>query len=166
MSKKKFDKFFVANLKRTAQMVSPMVKEKQKLQGVISEAMERISVLDSQIAKLDSNIRETSGFGVEELIERVVYTTHKLDKDNNPVEVKTVKWELKYPETIIPTEEKSIHKDGIVKILDDGCVSCAGKECNCETENTGMPDMLWNAGPALSEENECENECETKNIEE
>jgi hypothetical protein len=110
MSKKKFDKFFVANLKRTAQMVSPMGKEKQKLQGVISEAMERISVLDSQIAKLDSNIRETSGFGVEELIERVVYTTHKLDKDNNPVEVKTVKWELKYPETIIPVEEEIVEE--------------------------------------------------------
>jgi DNA relaxase NicK len=110
MSKKKFDKFFVANLKRTAQMVSPMVKEKQKLQSVISEAMERISVLDSQIAKLDSNIRETSGFGVEELIERVVYTTHKLDKDNNPVEVKTVKWELKYPETIIPVEEEVVEE--------------------------------------------------------
>lgn len=136
MSKKKFDKFFVANLKRTAQMVSPMVKEKQKLQGVISESMERIAVLDSQIAKLDSNIRETSGYGVEELIERVVYTTHKLDKDNNPVEVKTVKWELKYPETIIPTEEKcmSIIEPCTAEVL-DGCEDCTEKECDCETEN-------------------------------
>lgn len=136
MSKKKFDKFFVANLKRTAQMVSPMVKEKQKLQGVISESMERIAVLDSQIAKLDSNIRETCGYGVEELIERVVYTTHKLDKDNNPVEVKTVKWELKYPETIIPTEDKVMYaiEPSIAEVL-DGCEDCTGKECDCETEN-------------------------------
>lgn len=138
MSKKKFDKFFVANLKRTAQMVSPMVKEKQKLQGIISESMERIAVLDSQIAKLDSNIRETCGYGVEELIERVVYTTHKLDKDNNPVEVKTVKWELKYPETIIPVEEEvSVQEVDSEEEFDlvETAENYSEEECNCETEN-------------------------------
>lgn len=99
---KKFDKFFVANLRRTAQMVSPAVREKQKLQKMVAEATEKIQMLDAQIDALDSHIKaQTGGYGVEELVIRNVVDTGKTDKDGHPIKV--TKWELRYPETIIPT---------------------------------------------------------------
>ena len=104
-TEKKFDKFFVANLKRTAQMVSPMVREKQKLQNEVAEKQARIEILNNQIESLDGHIRRECGYGVEDLIVRNVINTGKLDKDGKPVKV--TKWELKYPETIIPVNNGS-----------------------------------------------------------
>jgi hypothetical protein len=104
-TEKKFDKFFVANLKRTAQMVSPAVKEKQKLQKSIAEEQARIVELDAQISALDGHIKEvTGGYGVEDLIIRNVINTGKTDKDGKPIKV--TKWELRYPETVIPPTEE------------------------------------------------------------
>lgn len=109
MSKKQFDKFFVANLKRTAQMVSPMVRRKAKLQQEIAERMEEISALDLQISSMDGHIREITGFGVEDLVKRTVIDTGKKDKAGNPVKI--TKWELKYPETVIPEAQKVSEED-------------------------------------------------------
>jgi len=106
MAKKVFDKFFVANLKRTAQMVSPMVRRKQKLTEEMSKIQNEIETLDTQIKGMDGHFREiTGGYGVEDLIERVVEDTGKKDKDGNPV--KYTKWVLKYPETIVPEERET-----------------------------------------------------------
>ena len=105
MSEKKFDKFFVANLRRTAQMVSPMVREKQKLQADIAEKQARVTVLNSQIESLDSHVRQECGYGVEDLIVRNVIDTGKVDKEGRPIKV--TKWELRYPETIVPVEEST-----------------------------------------------------------
>lgn len=101
---RKFDKFFVANLKRTAQMVSPMVREKDKLVDEINEKYARIDALRAQIESLNSHIRQECGYGVEDLITREVVNTGKLDKAGKPVKV--TKWILKYPETIIPPTEE------------------------------------------------------------
>ena len=103
-TEKKFDKFFVANLKRTAQMVSPMVREKAKLLAEIKEKHNRVTTLDAQIESLDDHIRQECGYGVEELITRRVIDTGKVDKDGKPVKV--TKWELNFPETIIPPQEQ------------------------------------------------------------
>lgn len=104
MSKEeKFSKFFIANLKRTAQMVSPMVREKQKLQAEVAEKSDRINVLEGQIESLDGHIRRECGYGVEELVVRRVVDTGKIDKDGKPIKV--TKWELKYPDTVIPPTE-------------------------------------------------------------
>lgn len=103
-TEKKFDKFFVANLKRTAQMVSPAVKEKGKLLKSIEEEKARIAELDTQINALDGHIKEvTGGYGVEDLIIRNVINTGKTDKDGKPIKI--TKWELRYPETIVPPTE-------------------------------------------------------------
>lgn len=110
MSKKQFDKFFVANLKRTAQMVSPMVRRKAKLQQEIAERMEEISALDLQISSMDGHIQELTGFGVEDLVKRTVIDTGKKDKAGNPVKI--TKWELKYPETVIP-EAQTVGEEDI-----------------------------------------------------
>lgn len=103
-TEKKFDKFFVANLKRTAQMVSPMVREKVKLLADIEEKQNRVATLDAQIESLDSHIRQECGYGVEQLITRRVVDTGKVDKDGKPVKV--TKWELNFPETIVPPQEQ------------------------------------------------------------
>ena len=102
-TEKKFDKFFVANLKRTAQMVSPMVREKVKLLAEIEEKQDRVTTLNAQIESLDSHIRQECGYGVEQLITRKVVDTGKVDKDGKPVKV--TKWELNFPETIVPPQE-------------------------------------------------------------
>ena len=101
---RKFDKFFVANLRRTAQMVSPMVREKDKLIAEIEEKYARVDALRAQIESLDSHIRQECGYGVEDLITREVVNTGKLDKAGKPVKV--TKWILKYPKTIIPPTEE------------------------------------------------------------
>lgn len=105
-TEKKFDKFFVANLKRTAQMVSPMVREKVKLLTDIEEKQNRVAILDAQIESLDSHIRQECGYGVEQLITRKVVDTGKVDKDGKPVKV--TKWELNFPETIVPPQEQPV----------------------------------------------------------
>ena len=97
-------KFLIANLKRTAQMVSPMVREKQKLQKEVEEMNARINVLNEQIASLDGHIRrECEGHGVEELVVREVITTG-FDANGKPIKV--TKWNLRYPDTIVPPTEE------------------------------------------------------------
>lgn len=107
MAKKEFSKFFVASLKRTAQNVSALVREKQKLIEKMKEADDKLHIIQKQIDSYDAPIREaTGGYGVEDLIVRTVEITDKTDKDGKPVKV--TKWNLKYPETIIPVEEPEI----------------------------------------------------------
>lgn len=107
MAKKEFSKFFVASLKRTAQNVSALVREKQKLIEKMKEADDKLHIIQKQIDSYDAPIREaTGGYGVEDLIFRTVEITDKTDKDGKPVKV--TKWNLKYPETIIPVEEPEI----------------------------------------------------------
>lgn len=99
--KKEFSKFFIASLKRTAMNVSALVREKQKLMEKVEEANERLAVLQKQIDSYDAPIKEaTGGFGVEDLVVRTVEVTDKVDKDGKPIKV--TKWNLKYPETIVP----------------------------------------------------------------
>lgn len=114
-TEKKFDKFFVANLKRTAQMVSPMVREKVKLLADIEEKQNRVATLNAQIESLDSHIRQECGYGVEQLITRKVVDTGKVDKDGKPVKV--TKWELNFPETIVPPQEQLAYgvAEGIIQ---------------------------------------------------
>ena len=99
-NEKKFDKFFVANLKRTAQMVGPMVREKQKLQAEINAREMRIATLNDQIESLDGHIRRETGYSVEDLVIREVVNTGKFDIAGKPVKV--TKWYLRYPDTIVP----------------------------------------------------------------
>ena len=99
--KKEFSKFFIASLKRTAMNVSALVREKQKLTEKVAEANERLAAIQKLIDSYDAPIKEaTGGFGVEDLVVRTVEVTDKVDKDGKPIKV--TKWNLKYPETIIP----------------------------------------------------------------
>ena len=102
--KKEFSKFFVASLKRTAQNVSPLVRRKQKLQAEIVEREEELKSIQVQLDTYEAPIKEaTGGYGTEDLVVRTVEVTDKVDKDGKPIKV--TKWNLKYPETIVPVEE-------------------------------------------------------------
>ena len=104
MAKKEFSKFFVASLKRTAQNVSPLVRRKQKLQAEIAEREEEMASIQKQLDTYEAPIKEaTGGYGTEDLVIRTVEVPDKMDKDGKPVKV--TKWNLKYPETIVPEEE-------------------------------------------------------------
>lgn len=104
--KKEFSKFFIASLKRTAQNVSPLVRRKQKLQAEIAEREEELESIQKQLDPYEAPIKEaTGGYGTEDLVVRTVEVTDKLDKDGKPI--KQTKWNLKYPETIVPVEEAS-----------------------------------------------------------
>ena len=104
--KKEFSKFFIASLKRTAQNVSPLVRRKQKLQAEIADREEELESIQKQLDTYEAPIKEaTGGYGTEDLVVRTVEVTDKLDKDGKPI--KQTKWNLKYPETIVPVEEAS-----------------------------------------------------------
>ena len=133
--KKEFSKFFVASLKRTAQNVAPLVRRKQKLLADIAEREEELKSIQSQLDTYEAPIKEvTGGYGTEDLVVRTVEVTDKVDKDGKPVKV--TKWNLRYPETIVPVVE-SEPAEGVT---DEGPVE----------EPLGMDGGM----PAFSEESE------------
>ena len=104
--KKEFSKFFIASLKRTAQNVSPLVRRKQKLQAEIADREAELESIQKQLETYEAPIKEaTGGYGTEDLIVRTVEVTDKTDKDGKPI--KSTKWNLKYPDTIIPPVEEA-----------------------------------------------------------
>jgi len=104
--KKEFSKFFIASLKRTAQNVSPLVRRKQKLQAEIADREAELESIQKQLETYEAPIKEaTGGYGTEDLIVRTVEVTDKTDKDGKPI--KSTKWNLKYPDTIIPPVEET-----------------------------------------------------------
>lgn len=108
--KKEFSKFFIASLKRTAQNVSPLVRRKQKLQAEIADREKELESIQKQLEIYEAPIKEvTGGYGTENLIVRTVEVTDKTDKDGKPI--KSTKWNLKYPDTIIPPAEETAEVD-------------------------------------------------------
>lgn len=120
MEKKEFSKFFIASLKRTAQNVQPLVRRKTKLLTQIEEMREELCSLQAQIDGYQIPIKEvTGGYTTEDLVERVVTETTKLDKDGKPI--KMTQYVLKYPDTIVPPE------------------IATPKEVDAISDNTGSP---------------------------
>ena len=130
--KKEFSKFFIASLKRTAMNVSALVREKQKLMEKVEEANERLAILQKQIDSYDAPIKEaTGGFGVEDLVVRTVEVTDKVDKDGKPIKV--TKWNLKYPETIVPEVPEAPE---VVEVPEEG--ENGGSGITAEPENVEL----------------------------
>ncbi|MBQ9391996.1 MAG: hypothetical protein IJU02_07415 [Lachnospiraceae bacterium] len=103
--KKKFSKFFIASLKRTAQNVYPLVRRKNKLLNEIEEKSKELEELQVEIDQYQYPIATaTGGYTTEDLVERVVVTTDKVDKDGKPVKV--TQYNLKFPDTIVPDTPK------------------------------------------------------------
>lgn len=102
---KKFTKFEIATIKRTAQNVSPMVSKKRKIAAQIIALKEEYDNLAKMQEQYEASIRTmTGGFSTEDLVNKVVETTNSLDKNGNPVKV--TKFVLKYPDTVVPPTEE------------------------------------------------------------
>lgn len=103
---KKFTKFEIATIKRTAQNVSPMVSKKRKIAAQIIALKEEYDNLAKMQEQYEASIRTmTGGFSTEDLVNKVVETTNSLDKNGNPVKI--TKFVLKYPDTVVPPTEET-----------------------------------------------------------
>lgn len=101
MEKKVFTKFEKARIKRTAQNVDQYVSKKKKLVEQIAEKQAEVDHLQQMIDLSDAPIKlMTGGYGVEDLVRKVVTPTDKLDKNGNII--KNTNYELIYPETVVP----------------------------------------------------------------
>ena len=115
---KEFSKFQIATLKRSAQNVNPIVTKKNKIKAQIDALNEEYNQLQAQQDAWEAAIKEmTGGYTTEDLVEKVVETTDKLDKDGKPIKV--TKYVLKYPETIIPPTEVSVEETVSTDAVDD-----------------------------------------------
>lgn len=117
MAKKEFSKFLIATVKRTAQNVYPLVRQKAKLTKTIEEAKAELESIQIQIDGFEAPIKEaTGGYGTEDLVVREVISTGKLDK--NGKELKVTSYRLKYPETLVPEADENPAVDGIADGVD------------------------------------------------
>ena len=93
---KKFSKFEIAAIKRTAASVNKYVERKKKLlaqQDSINAELESISTM---LNTWEEPIKQiTGGYTTEDLVTKHVITTDKSQ---------AIKFELKYPETVVPSE--------------------------------------------------------------
>ena len=120
---KKFSKFEIATIKRTAQNVNPMVSRKAKIKEQINALQAEYEQLDTMQEQYEASIKTmTGGYSSEDLVEKVIETTGAVDKNGKPVKI--TKFVLKYPETVIPVaaEENetttAIEVDGTEEIPD------------------------------------------------
>lgn len=98
---KKFSKFEIATIKRTAQNVNPMVTKKEKLKEQIDALQREYENLTAMQDQYEASIKiMTGGYGTEDLVTKVIETTGALDKNGKPVKI--TKYVLKYPDTVIP----------------------------------------------------------------
>lgn len=117
MAKKEFSKFLIATVKRTAQNVYPLVRQKAKLTKTIEDAKAELESIQIQIDGFEAPIKEaTGGYGTEDLVVREVTPTGKLDK--NGKELKVTSYRLKYPETLVPEADENPAVDGVVDGVD------------------------------------------------
>ena len=98
---KKFSKFELARLKRTAQNVDQFITKKNKLIAKIAELQAELDDINKQIELTDApTVAMTGGYGTEQIIKKVVTPTDKLNNNGNIIKQTT--FEFIYPETIIP----------------------------------------------------------------
>ena len=94
---KKFSKFEIAAIKRTAASVNKYVERKKKLlaqQDSINAELESIATM---LNTWEEPIKQmTGGYTTEDLVIKHVITTDKSQ---------AIKFELKYPETVVPCDD-------------------------------------------------------------
>lgn len=98
---KELSKFEIAAIKRTAQNVNAMVTKKTKLKEKIDALQAEYDQIEEAQEQFEAPVRKmTGGYGTEDLVEKVIENTGKLDKDGKPI--KLTKYVLKYPDTVLP----------------------------------------------------------------
>ena len=100
---KKFNRFEITTIKRTAQNVNPYVVKKAKILAEMQKLDEELKSLNDIVEQYEAPIRTmTGGFTTEDLVEKVIETTNAVDKNGRPIKI--TKYVFKYPETIVPMD--------------------------------------------------------------
>lgn len=112
---KKFTKFELARMKRTAQNVDQYIQRKNKLEAKKAEIQAELDSVNQLIELTDAPTRAmTGGFGTEDIIKKVVTPTDKLDKNGNVI--KTTTYEFLYPDTIVPPVKEDVEQTGFAQV--------------------------------------------------
>lgn len=95
---KQFSNFEKAAIKRTAQNVDKFVTKKLKLEAQINKLKEEYDTIAKMQEEWEAPIVSMTGYTIEELVSKqeVILTA----KDGKTI--KTYKFVLKYPETVVP----------------------------------------------------------------
>lgn len=135
---KKFSKFEIATIKRTAQSVNPMVSKKAKLKEQIDALQAEYDQLNTMQEQYEASIKTmTGGYGTEDLVDKVIETTSAVDKNGKPIKV--TKYVLKYPETVIPVAAEEI--EGMTASEVDDTAVVEGVETPKDAETPVSPFM-------------------------
>ena len=106
MNEKKFNKMAVSQIKNTAKSCYFLSKEKEKLEKEIAEKQARLEEVNAQYDEYQAPIkRMTGGYTTNQLLDRQVVDTGKVDKDGRPIKV--TNYVLKYPDTIVPPTQEA-----------------------------------------------------------
>lgn len=109
---RKFTKMEVATIKRTAQNVANFVAQKEKLAKKMEELKVQYDAVSESLKVWEAPIMKlTGGYTTEDLVNKVVIPS--VNKEGKTVNM--VKYELKYPETVVPVDML----DGTVGNLDE-----------------------------------------------
>ena len=110
----------IAQIKRTAQNVAPIVAKRDRVLTKVRELYAEIETLDAQVDAWETAVKiMTGGFTTNDLVDRVVNETTTADGKV----VKTVTYVLKYPETVIPTAVKDVPFEELTNHVSDTCDS-------------------------------------------
>ena len=91
----------IAQIKRTAQNVAPIVAKRERVYAKIKSLYTELETLDAQIDAWETAVKAmTNGFTTNDLVDRVVNETTTADGKV----VKTVTYVLKFPDTVVPGE--------------------------------------------------------------
>ena len=152
---KKFSKIQIATIKKVAQLVSKDVVTKEKLQKKIAELQEEIAGTQVRIDGFQTPIKQiTGGYTTEDLVEREVVHTGKLNDKGK--EILQTKYNLKYPETIIPVAESSEPATDNSPVADENQVPASepvAADSNTDANTVGVTEAATENEPATVLEN-------------
>lgn len=123
---KKFTKFELARLKRTAQNVEQFVSKKNKIVAQMKKLQVELDATNELIELADALTINMTGYHSEDIIKKVITNTDKLDKNGNIVKVVT--FEFIYPDTILPP---IVEEETVVEAV----VPEAGSDYDLDSEN-------------------------------
>ena len=96
---RKFTKMEVAAIKRTAANVNKFMMQKEKLAKKLAQINEEYKAIADSLEVWEAPIKRlTGGYTTEDLVNKIVTTS--TDKEGK--QVTTVKYELRYPDTVVP----------------------------------------------------------------
>ena len=125
----------IAQIKRTAQNVAPIVAKRERVYAKIKALYTELEVLDAQIDAWETAVKAmTNGFTTNDLVDRVVNETTTAEGKV----VKTVTYVLKFPDTVVPAENPieapSIPFDGYPMPVDE-CLGEPDVPCTSVVDN-------------------------------